>query len=457
MNRRTLLQLAGAAAGTALLGRHAAAQRIGPARAKHVVLISLDGFAADYLDDPRLPLPNLRRLAEEGARADRLTVITPSVTWPDHTTLVTGVTPARHGVLANGLIETGTGPTPYAINPRRSKEELCRVPTLYDVAKVAGLRTAEVNWPVTRGAATLDFSIPDHPEPLTHSTPQLLQELRALKILGEGEDALNRVGSVTRDQIWTDAAVHLIRKHRPNVLLLHLLNTDGTQHAHGPNTNEAYTALALADRQVGDVLRAVGESGLKDETAVFVVADHGFIRVTRQIQPNVRLREAGLIRVGEGGRLEYAAQSLSEGGVALVYVPDRLLRPELVEKTRAALNGLEGVERIVDPSGYDELGLPQPSRSPQAPDFVLAAKDGFAFGNATTGAEVVSQERATGSHGYLHTNPRMDGICVAAGAGIRRGARVERARNLDVAPTLAHLLGLDLGPVEGKVIRDFVG
>jgi predicted AlkP superfamily phosphohydrolase/phosphomutase len=121
-----------------------------------VVLISLDGFAASYLDDSKAPLPNLRRLAAEGARAEGMQVVTPSVTWPNHTTLVTGVTAARHGVLVNGRIERSPGSPPYFINPRRSKEELCRAPTLYDAAHRAGLRTAEVNWPVTRGAPTLD-------------------------------------------------------------------------------------------------------------------------------------------------------------------------------------------------------------------------------------------------------------------------------------------------------------
>src|SRR5687767_13671520 len=101
---------------------------------RHVVMISIDGFGADNLDDPKLPIPNIRKLAAEGARADRMTVITPSVTWPDHTTLVTGVMPAKHGVIANGLIEPLTGERPLAINPRRSKEELCRFPTVYDLA-----------------------------------------------------------------------------------------------------------------------------------------------------------------------------------------------------------------------------------------------------------------------------------------------------------------------------------
>ncbi|MGV3721568.1 MAG: alkaline phosphatase family protein, partial [Actinomycetota bacterium] len=115
--------------GNSVLG----AQQAGPRKDQQVVLISLDGFGAYNVDDPRLPLPNIRALAARGSRADAMTVSTPSVTWPNHTTLVTGVSPAKHGVLANGKIEAGTS-TPMTINPRRSKDELCRATTVYDVA-----------------------------------------------------------------------------------------------------------------------------------------------------------------------------------------------------------------------------------------------------------------------------------------------------------------------------------
>jgi predicted AlkP superfamily pyrophosphatase or phosphodiesterase len=284
-----------------------------------VVLISIDGFAAYNLDDPRVPLPNIRRLAAEGVRAERMTVSTPSVTWPNHTTLVTGVPPGRHGVLANGRIEAQPDGT-YRIDPRRSKAELCRAETVYDVARAAGLKTAEVNWPVTRDAPTLDWRFPDHPSPIRYSTPALVQSLVELKLLKEPTDAaFTAIGSVARDEVWTGAATHLIRKERPNLLLLHLLYTDGVQHAYGPGTSEAHAALALADRYVGDVLQALREARIADRTTVLVTADHGFIRTTKNIAPNVRFREAGLIRPATGAAAEHDAYALSEGGLALVY------------------------------------------------------------------------------------------------------------------------------------------
>jgi predicted AlkP superfamily pyrophosphatase or phosphodiesterase len=453
--RRLLLLLIVAGILAALFGGGAAAQRARTDR--HVVLISLDGFAAFYLDDPKLPIPNIRRLAADGSRADALTASTPSVTWPNHTTLVTGVPPAKHGVLANGRIEPSADGKSLVINPRRSREELCRVPAVYDHAHAAGLKTAEINWPVTRDAASLDWRFPDHPEPLRYTTPVLLSDLQELKLLSGPQDAaFSASGSVMRDHVWTGAAAHLIRRHKPNLLLLHLLLTDGTQHAHGPLTTEAYAALSLADRNVGDVLRALRDAGIAERTSVFVVSDHGFIRTTRQIHPNVRLRQAGLIR-DEGGSLVHDAQSISEGGVALVYVPGRRTRPELVARAREAVTGMEGVEAVVSPDGFAELGLPLPDANPPGPDLVLAARDGFAFGNASAGEPVTDLPRPSGTHGYPHTNPKMDGLFVASGAGIRRGARLPRVRNLDVAPTIARLLGLRMPNVDGRVVEEILG
>jgi len=428
----------------------------GARKDRHVVMISLDGFGAYNLGDPRVALPNIRALAARGARADAMTVSTPSVTWPNHTTLVTGVPPSKHGVLANGRLEPATA-TPMTINGRYSKTELCRAVTVYDVAHKAGLKTAEVNWPVTRDAATLDFRFPDHPDAIRYSTPSLVKDLVGLGLLATPDDAGFRArGVVGRDEVWAQAAVHLLKTQKPNLLLLHLLNTDGQQHAHGPLTTEAFTALALADRYVGDVVKAIADAGLTKRATVIVTSDHGFVQVTKLIRSNARLRTNGLIRTGAGGKLEYDAQSISEGGIALVYVPGSRTNPALLERVRQSMVGLEGVERVVTQDQYGTYGLPLPGQDPQAPHLVLAAKDGYAFSNETTGEDIEALPRPIGAHGYLQTNPKLDGAFIIAGAGVRSGTRVPRVVNLDVAPSIARLLGLRMENVDGHVLTELL-
>ena len=152
ISRRTRLAVFFAALGAPLFAANAD---------RHVVLISLDGFPAYLWRDETIPLPNLRQLAAEGAVADAMTVSNPSITWPNHTTLVTGVSPQKHGVLYNGLVVRGGPGKPNTIEPWVDKSRLVRVPTVYDAAHAAGLTTAEIDWVAITRPGTITWSFPE--------------------------------------------------------------------------------------------------------------------------------------------------------------------------------------------------------------------------------------------------------------------------------------------------------
>lgn len=141
---------------------------------RHVVVICIDGFAAYLLKDAKAPVPTLRNLAKAGAVAEGgMKVSNPSITWPNHTTLVSGVRPDKHGVLANGVLVRGVPGNPVDVEPKKDKRDLVRMPTLFDLAHARGFTTADVNWSCTRGTESLDDSFPDVPEQITRMTPRL--------------------------------------------------------------------------------------------------------------------------------------------------------------------------------------------------------------------------------------------------------------------------------------------
>src|SRR4051812_4409482 len=115
------------------------------APASHVVIITLDGFPGWALDDAHLPVPTLRKLAAAGAAAKRMRPVNPTVTWPNHTSIVTGVTPATHGVLFNGTLIRDPG-VPPRVEPWLDKTRMVTGDTLYDLAHARGLTTAQVDW-----------------------------------------------------------------------------------------------------------------------------------------------------------------------------------------------------------------------------------------------------------------------------------------------------------------------
>src|SRR3984885_15147700 len=130
-----------------------------------VVVISLGGFPAYALDDPRLPVPTLRKLAREGAAAAAMKPINPTVTWPNHTTMVIGVDAAHHQVLVNGLLTRNQADGSITVEPWRNKDLMVHARTVYDAAYEAGLTTAQGGWVGSYGGKTTTRSFSPQPHP----------------------------------------------------------------------------------------------------------------------------------------------------------------------------------------------------------------------------------------------------------------------------------------------------
>ena len=414
-----------------------------------VVVISLDGFPAKALADPALPIPTLRRLAAGGAMAAGMTVTNPAVTWPSHTSMVTGVAPARHGVLFNGLLERPSPRAPVRIEPWRDKREMVHAPTVYDAAHAAGLTTAQVDWVAIQNPGTINWAFPERPS----VDGAVEREMMAAGLVTQA-DVANFAGTIItrRDQIWTDAALHILRTHKPRLMLLHLLTLDSVQHNYGPGSLAASSAMAFLDGQVERVLDGLASAGLQERTTVIVVSDHGFKVAPKVVRPNVMLKDAGLLQ-GSGTAVTCDAYALSEGGTAMVYVTDPARRAELRPRLQALFRGAEGIADVVDRAGFARLGLPDPDSSTQMADLVLVAADGYGFGAETDGAAAGALANATtGRHGYVNSDPDMNAIFIASGRGIKPAARVGTFANVDVAATIASLLGLKMPNIDGRAV-----
>jgi predicted AlkP superfamily pyrophosphatase or phosphodiesterase len=258
-----------------------------------------------------------------------------------------------------------------------------------------------------------------------------------------------------RDEMWTTAAVHIIRTHRPNLMLFHLLNLDSTHHRYGPRTPAGLSAMALLDAQVGRIVDAVDAAGLTARTTFFVVSDHGFKTVRRQIRPNAVLAKAGLLTAIDGKVTRSEAYVVPEGGTALVYITATGPAGKLLERTKEALAGLEGIERVVEPAEFAALGLPRPEDNPQMGALFLVAKDGYAFTAATAEPAVVDAPATSlGAHGYVSSDPDLQALFIASGRAVRSGVTLDVIDSLGIAPTAASLLGVKLGAVDGRIMTD---
>ena len=407
-----------------------------PRRAPMVVVISLDAFGASLLDQPLLPVPTLHALMKNGSYARSMQPVNPTVTWPNHTSMVTGVAPAKHGLIANGQItgqRTGKVPT---VEFHADKTALVRVPTVYDRAHDAGLTTAEMDWVAVENAKSIDWSFFEQP---VASSP-LLKEMLGDGSLTQAELDVFRKGSQAyRDRLYTRGATYSIRHHHPNLVLLHLLALDSAEHTYGFDTMAGVNTAAFLDDQVKEVVDAVREAGDLDRTTFLIVSDHGQSSVHHSVDPNTVLKEAG-IPASE-------ATALAEGGAAYIYETHRT--PELTAKIRAAFAANPATDSVPTDEQIVAQGWPSRSDNPTAFDVLVFAKEDWKFGGGT--GQGVSEPQ-TGAHGYPNTRPLMQEIFIASGAAIRSAGEQPAFPNINVAATIAQILGLPQTGMDGKPV-----
>jgi len=446
MTRRSLL-VAGVLAVLAAAGAPAGQQR----PADHVIVISIDGFRpAMYLDQARegLTLPNLAALRDGGSAAEGVLVSHPSMTYPSHTSLATGTRPARHGIVSNTRFDPPAGSTRWYF-----ENAAVKVPAIWDLAKAHGLRTAGASWPVTVGA-TIDVLFPESnqaPPDSTwlararaDSTPGLVDAV--VKDLGGFGENDNRV-AVERDRFTAAVAARIIRADRPNLLMIHLMETDSAQHADGPGSPAAREAIQRIDAHVGAIVRATEEAGIRGRTAFIVSGDHGFSRVHTLIQPNVVLREGGWLKTDERGRVTEWQAASHATAIRLRDPGDTALAARIEQRfAELAASRYRGIFRVVSRAELDALGA-----YPEAAFFIEPA-EGYYVSDGVADASVLVGTRRRGAHGFLPTETRMHTGFIASGAGIRPGVPLPLVRQIDIAPTIARLLGFDMPSADGVPI-----
>ena len=464
MNQKSLFRHLFALSAVAFAAFYSPQSVAAPQSDRCVILVTIDGFANFYLDDPLSDVPVMRKLAAEGARAEEGVVAAfPTVTWPTHTTLATGASPARHGVVGNNYFDRSTAKNvPLILDRIYNKDQTVQAPTIYDAAHQAGLKTAAVCWPASREAKSLDWTVPDMFEADAwpkYGTQSWLDELRKVGWPVDKQNAWCSVneGGVRRDWLYTRMARHVLQNHSPNLILLHLVEPDHVEHAHGPRSDEAYWVASYSDDRIRDLVEAIQASPMAGKTTLFVLSDHGFFPVTSEIRPNVVLRNLGLIE-GTGATEKRTAYCMAEGGACGVYIIDPSKRDAISKQLKTELAKIEGVQRVFDSSEFAQIGQPTPQQNPRAADLWLAAESGYAFSESSAGTAVtIKKDKVTGTHGYLPDQPDMRSLCIVSGPGLTPGTKLGKIRAIDVAPTVAAILGIDFPSAEGKPIEKLLG
>jgi len=417
-----------------------------------LVVISVDGLRPDYVtagDQHGAKVPNLRRFLKEGTYADGVTGVVPSVTYPSHTTLVTGVWPVKHGILANltfdPLQKNYQGWYWYA--------EDIQVPTLWDAAAAAGRTTASIQWPVTVGAK-ITWNIP---EVWRAGTPEDAKLVRALTTPGLLEEAKPAVGeyrggidtSPEADEVRANYAVWILEKKRPRFLTLHLSSLDHTQHETQPFSPQSLAVLEKLDELIGKI-REEAERIAPGSAFVAAVSDHGFVKYDQQLNLFPAFHEAKLFSTDDKGKItDWRAMPWETGESAAIMLKDPKDEMTLAE-VRALLSKLasdpaNGIDRVLEAKDLHQRG-----GYPEAAFFV-SLKPGWRTGTTLSGP-VVSKIKSGGTHGALPDLPDLRASFFLVGPDIPAGKDLGLIDMRDVAPTLAKEAGLSLPSADGKAL-----
>ena len=408
------------------------------ARGQHALVISIDGMGASLYATPRpqLHIPNLQRLKQGGSFAEGVEGVYPTVTYPSHTTIVTGRLPAEHGIYTNlSSREPGKSALDWFWFASAIK-----VPTLWDEARRAHLSTATVSWPVTVGAA-VDWNVPEIWDPQKGEVSDPLYVAKHMSPLLSVElfTALGPPQAGTDDDTnRTRLAVYLVTKHKPDLLLIHLAALDEAEHAHGPQSTEAARTLQRIDAHLGELLAALKEAGLAGSTDVFIVSDHGFLPIEQEIRPNILLVRTGLLTAdGKGSVTGGKIATVSNGGSFFIYWPEgQNLRPEV----DAALKPLR--ERGVLWGVLDKRALRDLGAEPAA-QMALEAAEGSYFSSSASGEVIGKRKTSGGTHGFLPFRKGLESSFIAWGPRIKAGVDLHRIRMTAIAPTILRALGIN--------------
>ena len=415
-----------------------------------VVMVSIDGLRAETLDDPAAPLPNLRALAARGTRARSMQPVFPSVTWPCHASLITGASPRRHGVLGNHVYDRVGG---CVVSHYGDRTEIpVAVETLWHRVAASGRRVAALCWPKTRGVTAIADNIPEFYEQElfeAHASKELWSDLRRHRLPVERYGAWSACHPMTPMQDWLtlEAALHLLAERPPALMLVHWLTLDSLQHDHGVGSPEARWALAHADALLGRLVDALARSGRLERTALLVFGDHGFVDVHTSYLPNQILREEGLLTVDAGGEpARRHAWVAANGGSGHLYLLDGAPRTA-ADRLRERFADLPGIS-VLDGEACRALGLPGAAEHPMQGDLVLLAAPGVQLREHATEEAAAASPPYRATHGHDPREPALGAALVMAGPSIPPGT-LGSVSMLDVAPTAARLLGVDLPGAEG--------
>lgn len=398
---------------------------------KRVVLISIDGFRPDFYLDSEFKTPFLKKLKAESSYADGMISVFPSVTYPNHTTLVTGKYPAEHGILSNMRFNDIDGPTTeWYWDGKHIKTE-----TLWSIAKENKLKTASLHWPVTQNL-DIDFLVPEifqappwHTEKSFEVATKFSNPKNLTKEINQKLN-LEPYTNMKEADIWAYKAFkEIYTNKKPDFFALHIIYADKNQHDSGRDSIKTKNAIKWIDNNIKDLYQVLDKN-----TCLIILGDHGFMNYQTNIHINALFQEKGWLSLSEDKKkiTSWKVVANKSGAQASIYLKDNSIKEEVVKF-------------LMDNQtlGYEYISEESLSKMKAHPGAIaaLSAQDGFSIGNNLSGEVVEKLNKTKGQHGHLPNQKKMHTGLLMHNCSVKN-KNLGIVKNLRIAPTILKELGV---------------
>lgn len=429
---------------------------------KHLIVISFDAVSSKDLDILK-NYPNFKYIMDNGAVIKNVDSVYPSLTYPAHTTIVTGKYPCNHGIINNTKLEVNETKPDWYWYRKNVKGK-----TLYDVFNENGLTTAGIFWPVS-ARSSIKYNMPEifptkkwHNQMIMSGTGGNL--LFQLDINKKFSHIRKGISEPELDDFSTEATKHTIEKYKPNLLLLHLIDTDTHRHYTGYGSKESNESLKRQDRRLGEIIQSLKNAGIFEDSIIVALGDHSQLDGNNIIKLNVLLQKNGLIEVDTEGKIKsYKAIAKSCDGSSYIYLKDKNDN-ETKLRVRKLLDDLkrnekQPIEFIFDSNEAGKHGADSECC------FMVEANLGYYFINEIQGDVIEKMKnedvgkkshRTFATHGYCPSKLDYGTFFIACGPGIKSGVIVETGNLINHAPTMAAMFGFEMNDIDGNVIKEIL-
>lgn len=425
-------------------------------KSKHLIVISFDAVSSEDIDKLK-ELNNFKYLIDNGSLITNVESVYPTLTYPAHATIMTGMYPKNHGIINNTLNNFSD------INPNWYwYRKYIKTKTLYDFAFEKGLTTAALLWPVT-GRSNINYNLTEIFAPKRWQNQIVMSALSGsikyqLDLNKRFGHLRNGLSQPALDNFVHESVKYTINKYKPNLLLIHYTDVDTNRHYHGYDSKEANDALLRHDARLGDIINVLKEANIFEESTIVALGDHSALDGDYMIRLNSLFRENELLKVNEKGKItSYKAVAKTCDGSSYVYLKDKN-DIETYKKVRKILENLKNskespIDFILTSKEAENEGA-DPNCS-----FMVEGNINYYFIDEALGKVIEKvnksevgniSHRTKATHGYYPKKPNYNTFFMAFGKGIKKGVKIDGGKLINHGPTLAKILGVDLGNVDGK-------